>query len=338
MAKIKTTIKDIALKAGVSLQAISHALNGTGRLAPETRKRIIEIARELGYRKNHAASMLRSGENRTIGVVFPSLQMYLYELMIPLEKAFRMQGYSLIYTFFDRSTNYLKEFAVAIEHLLSLDVTAIITPTFEYVPETQVPIILWGNDVPQFDCVFPDKIQYGHDAINLLWEMGHRRFGAAGIMGEIRYKAMREALQMHGSHFCMEYHTPIAEEPRQSGISAIRHYLSTDDKPSVILFHSDEMAIAALGEALRNGIKVPEQLSIVGADNISAYKDIIPSLATFGASFEQMANLLVEVTLNRLSHPEWPKQRRGILRHFIPGESLCEISDVGEPSQASLLS
>lgn len=319
------TLRDIAEKVGVSACAVSHAVNGTGRLSPETRRRILTAVHELGYRKNYAASTLRSGDNRIIGVVFPSLQMYLYELMVPLEKAFRQHGYSLIYTFFERKEDHLKDFAAAIEYMLQLNVRAVITPSFEYVPKTSTPIIIWGNNIPGFDCVFPDKMHFAHDVIDLLWKMGHRRIGAAGMMTEVRYAAMREELKRKGSAFAMEYSYGCVEDLRTAGIATIRKYLRLRKKPTVILFHSDEMAAAALGEAIRQGIKVPEELSIVGSDNLRAYRDVIPSLATYETSYDQMAGLLTEVTLNRLRHPELPLQRRGIRPKFVPGGSLCRV-------------
>ena len=326
------TLKDVASKMGVSTRAVSHAVNGTGRLAPETRKKLLTAVRELGYRKNYAASTLRSGDSRTIGVVFPSLQMYLYELMVPLEKAFRRHGYSLIYTFFERKENHLADFAAAVERLLQMNVNAIITPTFEYVPDTSVPIILWGNDIPGFDCVFPDKLRFSRNIIERLWKMGHRRIGAAGLLREVRYTAMREALKRHGSSFFMEFSQRTNDDPRKSGIKAIRYYASLQEKPSVILFHSDEMAAAALGEALRRGIRVPEELSIVGTDNLKAFRDMAPSLATYEASFEKTAELLAEVTLNRLRHPGMPLQRCGVTRRFVPGDSLCSVTEKGKRS------
>ncbi|MBO4647271.1 MAG: LacI family DNA-binding transcriptional regulator [Lentisphaeria bacterium] len=320
------TLRDIAEKIGVSTCTVSHAVNGTGHLAPETRERILATVRDLGYRKNYAASTLRSGDSRTIGVVFPSLRLYLYELMAPMEKIFRQHGYSLIYTFFERGKDYLANFAAAAEHLLQMNVGAIITPTFEYVPDTSVPIILWGNDIPGFDCVFFDKVQFGHEIVNRLWKMGHRRIGVAGLLTEVRYTAMRETLKQHGSDFSFEFSPPMSNDPRQSGIETIRRYAQLHEKPSVIVFHSDEMAVAALGEAFRQGIRVPQELSIVGSDNLRAYRDITPSLATYDGQFDLMARLLAEVTLNRLRHPELPPQRRNIIRHFVPGDSLCKVN------------
>lgn len=320
------TLNDVAEKAGVSARAVSHAVNGTGRLAPETRKRILDIVRELGYRKNYAASALRSGESRIIGLVLPSLKMYLYDLIVPLERDFREQGYSLLCTFFERKRDHLKEFAEAMERILQMNVCAVITPTFENVPKTSTPVIIWGNDVPGFDCVFSDKKQFGHAVVERLWKLGHRRIGAAGLMRDGKFAGMREALQRHDSSLFTVFHQNTIDL-EEFGISVIRDYMKLREKPTAIVFHSEEIAAAALGEALRLGIRIPDQLSLVGSDNLTAYRHLKPSLATYEGT-GKTPGLLVEVTLNRIRHPELPLQRRRTAYHYIPGDSLCPVKEM----------
>ena len=320
------TLNDVAEKAGVSARAVSHAVNGTGRLAPETRKRILEVVRELGYRKNYAASSLRSGDSRIIGMVLPSLKMYLYDLIVPLEKEFREQGYSLLCTFFERKRDHLKEFAEAMERILQMNVCAVITPTFENVPKTATPVIIWGNDVPGFDCVFSDKKQFGHAVVERLWKMGHRRIGAAGLMRDVKFAGMREALQQRGSSLFTIFHQNTIDLEK-FGISVIQDYVKLREKPTVIVFHTEEIAAAALGEALRLGIRIPEQLCLVGSDNLTAYKNLKPSLATYSGT-RTNPKLLVEVTLNRIRHPELPLQRSRTLYHFVSGDSLCPVKEM----------
>lgn len=202
MAKKGVTINDVAKYAGVSRSMVSYVLchGERGSSTPETREKIYNAVKALGYRVNHTARSLRSGKTRNIGVVLPSLQMYLYELIVELEKSFRKYDYTLTYNFFERSSN-LDGFIAAMERQFQTNVDAVITPSFDYTEPSPVPIIIWGNKVPGFDCVFVDKETYGHDVIRRLLSLGHRKIAVCGRLTEVRYKGMRDELAAHGLDF-----------------------------------------------------------------------------------------------------------------------------------------
>ena len=333
----KVTLADVAQRAGVSSTMVSYVLRSgeKGKSAPETRRKILNAVKELGYRVDYAARALRYGRNRTVGLVLPALRGYLYELMCALDLSFRKLDYTVICSFFARGAGSKESFIEAVERMYSMNVDAVITPTYLNVPKSNIPVIIWGNDRPDFDCVFPDKYAFGIEVVERLLSMGHRRIGIAGlgISGssdsrpqEARYLGMQTALKEHGV-FDPSLQAEFGTE-QEDGEEVMDYFLSLPEQPSVIVCHSDELAIGTMRAAYLRGIRVPEQLSIVGFDHLPLASAMAPSLATYDQHFSRMAELLAEVTLNRINDPALPLQKRSVPVEFIPGESLIPVSKI----------
>ena len=323
MAKKSVTINDVAKYAGVSRSMVSYVLchGERGSSTPETREKIYNAVKELGYRVNHTARSLRSGKTRNIGVVLPSLQMYLYELIVELEKSFRKYDYTLTYNFFERSNPNLDGFIAAMERQFQANVDAIITPSFDYTEPSPVPIIIWGNKVPDFDCVFFDKEAYGHDVIRRLLSLGHRKIAVCGRLTEVRYKGMHDELAAHGLDFYARLSTQN-DDLQQRGIAAIREIAALKERPDVIIFHDDEIALSAIGAAFDLGLKIPDDISVVSYGRTPLSGAVRPTLATYDTDWKVTAELLTSVTLKRLENPEMPLQQIAVTAEFVPGNSL----------------
>ena len=291
--------------------------------APETRQRIFDAVRQLNYHADFAARQLRTGKSRCIGVVLPGInQGYLYKLALELEVAFRKNGYSVLYTFFPLD---YKDFCAAIDRMTAMNVEAIVTPGYrEELPKTSVPLIIWGNDRAGHDCVFPDKTGFGKTVVKLLYEYGHRRIAFAGIMSDSRYRAMEETLKSLQIRAQAEFFN--CNVSCENAVEFIRVIAGRKERPTAVVFHSDEMAVSAISEAHRLGIKVPEELSVVGFDNLSMSTSVVPMLTTFDQHFEKMADELVKATLNRLNNPEHPCTKTAVEMKCIMRRSLKNIN------------
>ena len=323
MIKKNVTINDVAKYAGVSRSMVSYVLchGERGSSTPETREKIYNAVKALGYRVNHTARSLRSGKTRNIGVVLPSLQMYLYELIVELEKSFRKYDYTLTYNFFERARTNLDGFIAAMERQFQTNVDAVITPSFEYTAPSPVPIIIWGNKVPGFDCVFVDKETYGHDVIRRLLSLGHRKIAVCGRLTEVRYKGMRDELAAHGLDFYARLSTQN-DDLQQRGIAAIREIAALKELPDVIIFHDDELALSAVGAAFDSGWKIPDDISVVSYGRTPLSGAVRPTLATYDIDWKRTADMLASVTLKRLENPEMPFQQMSVTAEFVPGNSL----------------
>ena len=322
----KVTLADVAARAGCSPSMVSYVLrNGAnGKSAPETRKRIYDAVKELGYRVDYAARALRYGDSRMIGLLFPRVSGYIYELLMALDKHIHQAGYMPLCSFFDVVPDHRKSSAEAMEKMLSMNVAAVISSSRIALEPTSTPLVIWGNKFNDHDCVYPDKAAFGKDVIERVWSLGHRKIGIAGILNDfVCYDPMVEFLKNLGA-FDPAYllHTAGRQE---RGAEVFKYFMNLPETPTVIICHSDELAMGLIREARINGVDIPGKLSVVGADHLRTGEMMMPSLATYDQHFDLMAQKLTEVTLNRIADPVIPIQQIGIPMEFIPGESLQRI-------------
>ena len=322
----KVTLADVAARAGCSPTMVSYVLrNGEhGKSALETRQRIYAAVKELGYRVDYAARALRYGDSRMIGLLFPRVSGYIYELLLALDKHIHQAGYMPLCSFFDVVPDYRKSCAEAMEKMLSMNVAAVISSSRIAVAPTATPVIIWGNKFDDHDCVYPDKAAFGKDVIERVWALGHRKIGIAGILNDfVCYDPMVEFLKQHGV-FDPLYLLKTGNR-QERGAEVFEYFMSLPEVPTVIICHSDELAMGVIRAARINGVDIPGKFSVVGSDHLRAGEMLLPSLATYDQHFDLMAQKLTEVTLNRIADPGSPLQQIGVPMEFIPGESLQSI-------------
>ena len=321
----KVTLNDVAARAGVSPTMVSYVLRSgeNGKSSPATRKRIYAAVKELGYRVDYAARALRCGSSRIIGVLLPRMGGYIHELLIALDRSIHQADYMPLCSFFDIGPGFRKSCTECMEKMLSMNVAAIISSSRGIIVPPTTPVIIWGNQMEDRDCVYPDKAAFGLDVIERLWAMGHRKIGMAGLPDDIRYTPMLEFLKSKNafSPECLYYATGVQE----NGPAVLNHFLSLPEMPSVIICHSDELAMGVIWAAQHQGIDVPGKLSIVGFDHLRTGTMMNPSLATYDQHFDIMAQKLTEVTLNRIKNPDSPFQQISVPMEFIPGGSLIDF-------------
>ena len=325
MAK-KVTLADVAARAGCSPTMVSYVLRSGehGKSAPETRKRIYAAVKELGYRVDYAARALRYGDSRMIGLLFPRVGGYIYELLLALDKHIHQAGYMPLCSFFDVLPDHRQSSAEAMEKMLSMNVAAVISSSRIAVAPTATPLIIWGNKFDAHDCVYPDKAAFGKDVIERVWSLGHRKIGIAGILNDfVCYDPMVDFLKKQNAFDPAYLFKTNARQ--ESGAGVFEYFMNLPETPSVIICHSDELAMGVIRAAQMNGVDIPGKLSIVGADHLRAGEMMLPTIATYDQHFDLMAQKLTEVTLNRIANHGIPIQQIGIPMEFIPGESLQSI-------------
>jgi len=309
------TIKDVALRAGVSVTTVSHVVNDTRHVSAKGRERVELAIRELGYVPNAMARSLKSNTTSTLGMLIPnSSNPYFAEIVRIVEDRCFGAGYTLVLCNTDdephRQSVYLQVLAERrIDGLIVVstgDDDSLVTQLHGL----RIPTVLVDREIadPACDLVETAHMQGGLLAVRHLLSLGHKRIacigGPVGVMpSEQRIEGWRMALAEAGA-------TPdIAKAAAllwrggftsQGGYEAMHAILRTEQAPSAVFVCNDLMAIGALRAAHESGVRVPDDLSIVGFDDIELSAYTSPALTTVAQPKERIGALAVDMLLERV--------------------------------------
>lgn len=289
---MNVTIYDVAREAGVSMATVSRVVNGNPNVKPATRKKVLEAIERLGYRPNAVARGLASKKTTTVGVVIPDISsIFFAELARGIEDIANMYKYNIILCNSDQ--NKEKEIHL-INTLLEKQVDGIVFMggqiTAEHVEQFErspVPIVLSATVDPlrEFPSVNIDYEQAAYDAVKFLIDNGNQKIGLlAGsledpINGYQKYTGYRKALEDVGMRLNEDY-ILVGDYTYTSGIEAINKFIALDEKPTAIFAGSDEMALGLIHGAQDHGLKVPEDIEIIGFDNTRLVEMVRPTLTS----------------------------------------------------------
>ena len=308
------TIKDIARETGLSLATISKYING-GNLREKNRVAIERAIKKLDYRVNEYARGLKSKKSRTVGMVLPELSnLFNMKIVSVIERILQEQGYSVIIC---DSQNNLEQEARSVEFLLSKQVDGIINipmgnSSSHLAPavEHQIPILLLDRPLDKLNdvvsCVLIDNQRAARMAVRRLLDAGHRSIGVvvgpAGVYtAEMRLKGYREALEEYGIPF-EERLAARASLTVEGGYRQMRRLLKESKDMTAVFVTNYEMTLGALIALNKEGVQIPQELSIVGFDNIMDLSRVFrPSLTIVSQPMEQIGIQAARLMLERLS-------------------------------------
>ncbi len=311
----KTTIKDIARKANVSHTTVSRALNDKSRIKSETKEKIILIAKELNYRPDFIARSLVMRRTKTLGLVITTIANPFYtELSQGIESTAISLGYNIILC----STNYdLSAEKKYVDMLQSKGVDGIIftsahmgDPNIIRLAEEGFPIILVNRRTyhpavrSKVDYVGVDNIRGGFLAVEHLVRLGHERIGVIGgssesSVGFERLEGGKKALAAYGLKVMGDFFLE-GDFLRGSGYQGGKRFLAMDMPPTAIFATNDYMALGTYQAILEEGIKIPEEVALIGFNDIefTSMKGI--ELTTIGQKKYEMGALAVRKLVERV--------------------------------------
>jgi LacI family transcriptional regulator, repressor for deo operon, udp, cdd, tsx, nupC, and nupG len=274
-------IDDVARLAGVSTATVSRALSGRGQVSPETRSRVEEAARVLGYVVSSTASSLASGRTRNVGVLVPHLDRWFFSAVVSgVASALMRRGYDL--TLYSVDTEPVARRSVFDTFLRRRRVDAVIAvsialgdPELSRLGELGIPVIAIGGPNPRLRSLTVDDVGVGRLATQHLLGLGHTEIAHIGASPPFdidhhvptqRRRGFEQALR--------EAHVPIraalfepADFTIEGGFRAATRLLGRPGPaPTAIFAASDEMAIGAILAARELGRRVPDDLSVIGID------------------------------------------------------------------------
>lgn len=310
----RVNIKDVANLAGVSPGTVSRTLNGNSYVSQETRAKILAAVEELNYKPNLAAKMLKAGRSHTLALVIPSIQNPIFPHVTQgVEDVANMYGYTTILCNTNEDTNREKQY---ISNLLARSIDGFIFATMteksDYIYELRqkgVPVVLVNrrND-DEIDAVQIDNFQATFDATNYLVSTGHRTIAfAMGNESVNVYRDRREgylaALRHHGIRFYSEWLMQETYGP-ESFYALTKSLMLSEHRPTAILAGSDIKAFTIMRSLHDNGYKIPEDVSVVGIDNIPMSALVEPPLSSVSQPLYQMGSLAAKKLISQIEHKE----------------------------------
>ncbi|HVP79067.1 MAG TPA: LacI family DNA-binding transcriptional regulator [Thermodesulfobacteriota bacterium] len=311
----KVTIKDIARKANVSHTTVSRALNNKSRIKSDTKEKILSIAKQLNYRPDFIARSLVMRRTKTLGLVITTIANPFYtELSQGIETTAIGLGYNIILC----STNYdLSAEKKYIDMLESKGVDGIIftsahmgDPNIIGLAEEEFPIILVNRRTyhpivrDKVDYVGVDNLRGGFLAVEHLIKLGHERIGVIGgssesSVGFERLEGGKKALAAYSLEGAGDYFLE-GDFLRGSGYQGGRRFLEMERRPTAIFATNDYMALGAYQAIMEGGIKVPEEIALIGFNDIefTSMKGI--ELTTIGQKKYEMGALAVKTLVDRI--------------------------------------
>lgn len=288
----RPTINDIATKVGLSKASVSRALNGKQDVDPETRKRIFKIATQMGYVPSATARALSNGRSNCLGLLVPSLTWpWILEVLRGVAEEIERSGYSLMLYTTANGEDSERAFMSQVVPAGAVDGLALVIPPgmFEYIGELAkrgMPVVVIDDrgHHPEFPTVATTNLEGGRSATQHLIDLGRRRI--AMLNGQLEFGCNRDrlegyksALQDAGIGF-ESRHTMTGYFTEESGASGIARVLDADPKVDAVFAANDLMAFGAM-RAIRNaGRRIPDDVAVVGFDDIPASAITHPPLTT----------------------------------------------------------
>jgi len=326
-------IRDVAEKAQVSVTTVSHVINGTRFVEPKTIERVKQAIVALGYRPNSLARSLRRGETRTIGLLIPdNSNPFFAEVARVVEDAGFKKGYSVILCNSDLSEE--KEEAY-LEVLLSKQIDGLILISSSNHPErlqrlldAGVPLVIVDRELGlSVDKVLVDNEQGGYLAGQYLLQLGHRRIGCIAGPSEVnpsagRLAGFKRALWEAGVELPDE--AVVASDFRyDGGAQAMTTLLQQKLNLSAVFATNDTMAIGALTALRAAHLRVPNDISLIGFDNIPLSEAVIPSLTTIAQPIKEIGQLSVALLLERIKNSSNQPKTTLLSTVLVERQSCC---------------
>jgi LacI family transcriptional regulator len=334
----RPTQVDVARHAGVSRATVSYVLNGLTNgavsISDETQQRVLGAIEELGYEPDARAQALRSGSTKTIALIIPDLRNpHFCEYATGIEEAARVAGYHLLLS----STTLNDEYAVDIFKDLArrrFDGLILVSSFILESNEAQTTLarirkrglpIVELSEYYGVDSVSADYREATKEVMSYLLSFGHRRIGLIyGVGGhelaEDRLQPYRTSLETVGipvdEDLIMECGPTI-----EDGYQAAKKLLELAPRPTTILAINDLLAMGASRAAADLGLKVPNDLSLVGYDNIPMANYLVPRLTTVTKDAYELGKKAFDVLLARIQNPDIPRQQVHSLARLIIRES-----------------
>lgn len=304
----KVTIQEVAKLAGVSMMTVSRTLNHNEKVSDKTREKVMKVVAQLNYQPNISARRLASTKSYFLGLVYnnPS-DSYISQFLLAALKQSRNFGYHLVV---EQAYDDIQKTVLSVKQLIEVtqvDGLILLPPLCDndeiinLLTESNTPYVRVTPDtnLTQSPYICMDDYQAAFDVTEYLINQGHRKI--AHVIGDLsqgvsrlRYQGYLDALRSNKIISQPQY-IEQGSFTYQSGMEAAIKLLSLEDRPTAIFAANDDMAAAVISIAQKQGIAIPEQLSVVGFDDTQLATVVWPNITTVRQPINEMAELAISL-------------------------------------------
>lgn len=304
-------MRDVAEASGLSLQTVSRVANGEPNVNQGTRERVLDVMRDLGYRPNLAARAMRRGTFQTVGIVYQGLHAVGTRRTVEsVSEHAAHAGYATTLMPIDAATSLNASGAFTRLEEMAVDVMVIILTSQNDLEDRMnvppgVPVILLGPQVsPDVSAITADASAGTADAMRHLLELGHETVhhitGAAGSYFAIeRETVWRQVLESEGRRVPPPVEGDWTSRSGYLGMKRLLELPATE-RPTAVFCGNDQSALGAYRAISEAGLRVPEDISVVGFDDIEEAADFAPPLTTVAQDWEAMGAEMIRVAQETL--------------------------------------
>ena len=311
------TLKDVAREADVSVSTVSRALNDSDKVHPDTKAHVKAVAEELGYMPSRVARRLRleGGKASLLGLVIPDIQNpFFADVTRGVEDVAQEHGYALILSNSDEDADKQR---LALEILQTEDVDGVIVPpvgtddpAIRQLLDSGIAVVCVDRRLPnaRVDTILSDNRQGAHEAVSHLIALGHERIGFIGGIPHIstlteRRAGYEQALRAHG----LPVDPALIREGdvrRERGRIFTEELLALDRPPTALFTGNNLTTLGALAALNEQGVAVPEEMALVGYDDVPWPTTLNPPPTVVDQPGYEMGRRAAEILLERLRAPD----------------------------------
>lgn len=336
---MNVTIKDIADKAGVSTSTVSKSLNDKGGVSPLTRQKVLNIAKEMGYFSFHSKADLKT---HNIGFIMSRRHIPIFNnpfytrVIAGVEIEVENYDYNLLFS------------TIKLEDLETKEVPAIISKNkvdglilagadinkemIRAIEKLKFPTVLVDNYLRSkiMDSIVSDNFNGAMNAVNYLIKMGHKKIAYAGGPNshpsfKERYKAYKLEMIENNLEINDNFIKIKNDFSQEMGSELAKEFLKEDELPTAVFAANDATAIGLMQTFKKYGLEVPEDISIIGFDNIELSSFTSPKITTIAVDKEGMGQEAARKLFDRIQNPEKKSTKSVITTELIERESVIEI-------------
>ncbi|MBD7910907.1 MULTISPECIES: LacI family DNA-binding transcriptional regulator [Clostridium] len=308
-----TSIKDVAKEAGVSIATVSRVLNDIDVVNEDTKKKVLDAIKKLGYRPNIVARSLKTQRTKTIGILIPDISSQFYpEIVRGAEDVSHIYDYNVILCNSDFDAEKEKEYLRVLKEKMVDGViymsSSLNEDILDLINELDLKTVL--VETKDKDGAFPsvtiDNVSAVHDGAKYLIEQGIKNLGFIGVKNDgmnawgERYIGFENALK-EANLSVLDDLVCFDTLRVKSGAKGVKQFIESGKKFDGIVCASDEIAMGAINELRDNGIKVPEDVSVIGFNNNYAASIFYPKISTITQPSYDMGSVAMRMLIKILN-------------------------------------